>query len=48
MTIRKLADELKILRKNNSSEGIMAKIEAIRYENDKVIEDLKKEGRVTI
>jgi hypothetical protein len=36
--IKKLTDELKILRKNNTKEGIMAKIEAIRSENEKVIE----------
>lgn len=33
VVIKKLGDELKILRKNNSSEGIMAKIEVIKSEN---------------
>lgn len=45
--IKKLTDELKILRKNNSSDGIMAKIEAIRNENEKMIEDLKKQGKIS-
>ena len=45
--IKKLTDELKILRKNNSSDGIMAKIEAIRSENEKMIDELKKQGNIS-
>lgn len=45
--IKKLTDELKILRKNNSNDGIMSKIEAIKSENEKMIEDMKKQGKIS-